>query len=105
MKSFSSQRRTSMPYHTINPFTETLVKTFPEQTDEQLKSIIRQAHDTFSNDWSKRSVADRKKILKSAVKLFRARREQLPQYTTLEMGKLITKSRAEVNLPPDILDS
>ena len=93
-----------MPYHTINPFTETLVKTFPEQTDEQLKSIIRQAHDTFSNDWSKRSVADRKKILKSAVKLFRERREELAQYITLEMGKLITESRGEVDLSADILE-
>ena len=26
-----------MPYQTINPFTEKLVKTFTEQTDEQLQ--------------------------------------------------------------------
>src|ERR1700730_1202767 len=41
-----------------------LVKTFTEQTDEQLQSIIAQAEDTYSNDWSKRSLADRKKILR-----------------------------------------
>jgi succinate-semialdehyde dehydrogenase/glutarate-semialdehyde dehydrogenase len=93
-----------MPYQTVNPFTEKLVKTFPEQTGEQLKSIISQAHDTFSNDWSKRSIADRKKILKNAVKLFRERREELAQYITLEMGKLITESRGEVDLSADILE-
>ena len=93
-----------MSYQTINPFTEKLVKTFPEQTDEQLKSIISQAHDTFSNDWGKRSIADRKKILKNAVKLFRERREELAQYITLEMGKLLTESRGEVDLSADILE-
>ena len=42
-------------------------------------TIIGQAHDTFRNDWSKRSLADRKKVLKNAVKLFRERREELAQ--------------------------
>src|SRR5260370_33533433 len=93
-----------MPYQTINPFTEILVKTLPEQTDEQLKTIIGKAHDTFSNDWSKRSLADRKKVLKNPVKLFRERREELAQYITLEMGKLLTESRGEVDLSADILE-
>ena len=66
---FSKERKTSMPYQTVNPFTERLVKTFPEQTDEQLQSIIDQAQDTFSNDWSKRSPTDRKKVLKNVGKL------------------------------------
>ena len=93
-----------MPYQTINPFTEKLVKTFTEQTDEQLQSIIAQAEDTYSNDWSKRSLADRKKILKNAVKIFRERREEFAQYITLEMGKLLTESRGEVDLSADILE-
>jgi succinate-semialdehyde dehydrogenase/glutarate-semialdehyde dehydrogenase len=93
-----------MPYATINPYNEELVKTFPEQTDEELKSIIGQAHDTFSNDWSKRSLVDRKKVLKNAVKLFRERREELAQLITLEMGKLIAESRSEVDLSADILE-
>jgi succinate-semialdehyde dehydrogenase/glutarate-semialdehyde dehydrogenase len=93
-----------MPYQTINPFTEKLVKTFTEQTDEQLQSIIAQAEDTYSNDWSKRSLADRKKVLKNAVKIFREKREEFAQYITLEMGKLLTESRGEVDLSADILE-
>jgi succinate-semialdehyde dehydrogenase/glutarate-semialdehyde dehydrogenase len=93
-----------MPYQTINPFTEKLVRTFTEQTDEQLQSIIAQAEDTYSNDWSKRSLADRKKILKNAVKIFREKREDFAQYITLEMGKLLTESRGEVDLSADILE-
>ncbi|MDE3159373.1 MAG: NAD-dependent succinate-semialdehyde dehydrogenase [Acidobacteriota bacterium] len=93
-----------MRYQTVNPFTERLVKTFPEQTDEQLQSIIDQAQDTFSNDWSKRSPTDRKKVLKNVGKLVRERREELAQCITLEMGKLITESRGEVDLSADILE-
>jgi succinate-semialdehyde dehydrogenase/glutarate-semialdehyde dehydrogenase len=93
-----------MPYQTINPFTEKLVRTFTEQTDEQLQSIIAQAEDTYSNDWSKRSLADRKKILKNAVKIFREKREEFAQHITLEMGKLLTESRGEVDLSADILE-
>jgi succinate-semialdehyde dehydrogenase/glutarate-semialdehyde dehydrogenase len=93
-----------MPYQTINPFTEKLVKTFTEQTDEQLQSIIAQAEDTYSNDWSKRSLADRKKVLKNAVKIFREKREEFAQYITLEMGKLLTESLGEVDLSADILE-
>ena len=93
-----------MPYQTINPFTEKLVRTFTEQTDEQLQSTIAQAEDTYSNDWSKRSLADRKKILKNAVKIFREKREEFAQYITLEMGKLLTESRGEVDLSADILE-
>ncbi len=93
-----------MSYQTINPFTEKLVKTFMEQTNEQLEAVIAQADNTYRNDWSLRTLADRKKILKNAVKIFRERREELAGYITLEMGKLMTESRDEVDLSADILE-
>jgi succinate-semialdehyde dehydrogenase/glutarate-semialdehyde dehydrogenase len=93
-----------MSYQTINPFTEKLVKTFTEQTNEQLEAIIVQADNTYHNDWSLRTLEDRKKILKNVVKIFRERREELAGYITLEMGKLMTESRGEVDLSADILE-
>src|SRR5258708_11216235 len=93
-----------MIYQTINPFTEKLVKTFPEHTNEQLEAIIAQAEETYRKDWSLRSIAERKKILKNAVKIFREKREEFAGYITLEMGKLITESRGEVDLSADILE-
>ena len=93
-----------MSYQTINPFTEKLVKTFPEHNNEQLESIIAQAEETYRKDWSLRSIADRKKILKNAVKIFREKREEFAGYITLEIGKLITESRGEVDLSADILE-
>jgi succinate-semialdehyde dehydrogenase/glutarate-semialdehyde dehydrogenase len=93
-----------MSYQTINPFTEMLVKTFTEQTNEQLEAIIAQADNTYRNDWSLRTLEDRKKILKNVVEIFHERREELAGYITLEMGKLMTESRGEVDLSADILE-
>ncbi len=93
-----------MSYQTINPFTEKLVKTFPEHTNEQLKAIIVQAEETYRKDWSLRSIAERKEILKNAARIFREKREEFAGYITLEMGKLITESRGEVDLSADILE-
>ena len=93
-----------MSYQTINPFTEELVKTFPEHSDAEMQSILTQADDTFRNHWSQRSLADRKAVLKEVVRLFRERREEYAQYVTLEMGKLITQARGEVDISADILE-
>src|SRR5713226_7257397 len=105
-KSLQGKRgsRTSMSYQTINPFTEKLVKTFTEQTNEQLEAIIAQADNTYRNDWSLHTLEDRKKILKNVVKIFRERRDELAGYITLEMGKLMTESRGEVDLSAEILE-
>ncbi len=94
----------STPYQTINPFTETLVKTFPEHTNAQLESIIAQAERTYHTDWSLRALADRKKILKKAVAIFREKRDEFAEYITLEMGKLLSESLGEVDLSADILE-
>ena len=93
-----------MPYQTINPFTEKLVKTFTEHTDEQLESIIAQAESTYHTDWSLRSLADRKKVLKKAVAIFREKRDEFAHYITLDMGKLLSESLGEVDLSADILE-
>ena len=53
-----------MQYQTINPFTEELIKTFPEHTDEQLQEIIAKAEAVYENDWSRRTLDQRKKVMK-----------------------------------------
>jgi succinate-semialdehyde dehydrogenase/glutarate-semialdehyde dehydrogenase len=93
-----------MAYQTINPYTEEHIKTFPEHSNQQLDTIITKADEAYRRDWSLRSVADRKKIMKNVVNLFRERREELAGYITLEMGKLLKESRSEVDLSTDILE-
>jgi succinate-semialdehyde dehydrogenase / glutarate-semialdehyde dehydrogenase len=93
-----------MAYQTINPYTEELVKSFKEHTDAQLEAIIAQSEETYENDWSLRSLAERKAILKKAASILREKLDEFAKPITLEMGKLFQEARGEVELSADILD-
>ncbi len=93
-----------MAYQTINPYTEELVKDFPEHTDAQLESILGRAQETFQNDWSLRPLAERKAIVKKAASIMREKRDEFAKPITLEMGKLFGEAQGEVDLSADILD-
>jgi len=93
-----------MEYQTINPFTEELIKTFPMHTDEQLEKIIAKAESVYKNDWSQRSLAERKKIVKKAAAILRENVDEFAKPITLEMGKLFREAQAEVTLSADILE-
>ena len=93
-----------MAYQSINPYTEELIKSFNQHTDEQLKAIIATAEDTYKNDWRLRSLPDRKAIIKKAASIMREKRDEFATPITVEMGKLFEESRGEVDLTADILD-
>ena len=93
-----------MSYQTINPSNEEKVKVFPEHTDEQLEELIARAQSTYQNEWSQRTVAERKTILKNAASIMRKERSDFAQLLTLEMGKLLQEAGGEVDLSADILD-
>jgi succinate-semialdehyde dehydrogenase/glutarate-semialdehyde dehydrogenase len=93
-----------MSYQTINPSNEEKVKVFPEHTDEQLEELIARAQSTYQNDWSQRTLAGRKTILKNAASIMRKRRSDFARLLTLEMGKLLREAGEEVDLSADILD-
>jgi succinate-semialdehyde dehydrogenase / glutarate-semialdehyde dehydrogenase len=93
-----------MAYQTINPYNETVVETFPEHTDVQLEVIIATAQRTFENDWSLRSLTERKAIIKRAALLLRKNRDEFAKPVTIEMGKLFAEALGEVDLSADILD-
>jgi succinate-semialdehyde dehydrogenase/glutarate-semialdehyde dehydrogenase len=91
-------------YQTINPYTETLVKTFTEHTDAQLEAIIAKAGEAYQNDWSLRSLAGRKVIVKKAASILREKLDEFAKPITMEMGKLFREAQGEVKLSADILD-
>jgi succinate-semialdehyde dehydrogenase / glutarate-semialdehyde dehydrogenase len=93
-----------MAYQSINPYTEELIKSFNEHTDEQLKAIIATAENTYKDDWRLRSLPDRKAIIKKAASIMRENRDEFATPITVEMGKLFEESRGEVDLTADILD-
>jgi succinate-semialdehyde dehydrogenase/glutarate-semialdehyde dehydrogenase len=93
-----------MAYQTINPFTEELVKAFREHTDAQLEAIIAKAEETYANDWSLRSLAERKAIVEKAASILREKLDEFATPITIEMGKLFREAQGEVELSADILD-
>src|SRR5271157_4573903 len=93
-----------MAYQTINPYTEELVKTFTEHTDAQLEAIIAKAEETYEDDWSPRSLAERKVIVKKAASILREKLDEFAKPITIEMGKLFREAQGEVELSADILD-
>jgi len=93
-----------MLYQTINPFTEKLVKTFPEHTDAQLQEILARAEAVYENDWRLTTLDERKAVVKKAAAILRKKRDEFATPITLEMGKLFKEAQAEVDLSADILD-
>ncbi|MDE1160883.1 MAG: NAD-dependent succinate-semialdehyde dehydrogenase [Acidobacteriaceae bacterium] len=93
-----------MAYQTINPNDEVLIKSFPEHSDEQMEEIITRAESTYKNDWSRKTLAERKTILKKAASILREKRDEFAKPITLEMGKLFREAQGEVDLSADILD-
>ncbi len=93
-----------MAYQTINPYTEQLDQTFNEHTDVQLEEIIARAEETYENDWRRRSLAERKVVVKKAASILRDRGDEFAKPITVEMGKLFREAQGEVELSADILD-
>lgn len=93
-----------MLYQTINPYTEEAIRTFPLHTDRDIESILDRSEQAFATDWSLRSLAQRKVIIKKAASLLRERLDDFARLSTLEMGKLLREARSEALLSADILE-
>lgn len=93
-----------MSFRTINPATGELVREFPLQTDEQVFAALDKADRRYHEDWKRRSVAERARIMGKAARILREKRDEYARYPTLEMGKVVRFSYLEVDLVADILD-
>ncbi len=78
----------------INPKNNTLIKEYPEHTEEDVKKIIGLVHHAHEN-WRKVPFAERSAKMHRAAEILRARKDEFAQLITNEMGKIIRESRAE----------
>ena len=92
-----------MAFATVNPYTNELVKSFPNATDEQIAAAIDSADKAF-HAWKKTSHAERAKVLQKAADLLRASADDYAKILTLEMGKLFAEAKAEVELSAQIFE-
>jgi len=88
---------------TVNPFTNEIVKQFDVMEDKELDSKIALADSTFKT-WKKTAFSVRAKLLHKVADIMRNKKEELGKLATLEMGKLLKESIAEVELSADIFD-
>ena len=83
-------------YDTTNPATGELLKTRTHWTYEQAESALNFAWREFPA-WRAKSAKERGHAVANWARALKARREDLAQMMTAEMGKPITQSRAEID--------
>jgi succinate-semialdehyde dehydrogenase/glutarate-semialdehyde dehydrogenase len=94
---------TASPIATVNPYTNEVVREFPLMAPEELDAAVETAHRAFEH-WARRPIAERAGVVTRAAELLRERSEEVARTITLEMGKLIRHSRAELDLGIRILE-
>lgn len=84
-----------MTIQTINPATGKFVRQFEEFDSNRIESILEIAHDTYLK-WRETSFNDRSALMKKAAENLRTHARALGEIITIEMGKPISQSKAEV---------
>jgi succinate-semialdehyde dehydrogenase/glutarate-semialdehyde dehydrogenase len=79
----------------INPYTNELIKEYPEMSSSEIDEIIKSVDIAFKN-WKNVGFDERAKLMKNAASVLNGKKNELAKLMTLEMGKPILQSVAEV---------
>jgi succinate-semialdehyde dehydrogenase / glutarate-semialdehyde dehydrogenase len=79
----------------INPANLQVVKTYNSMLPSEVNNIIDLTQNTFES-WKEISFSQRSKLMMNAAEVLRRKKEDYSRLMTLEMGKPIAQSRAEV---------
>jgi succinate-semialdehyde dehydrogenase/glutarate-semialdehyde dehydrogenase len=79
----------------INPANNKLIRSYDEMTSEESEKIILLADIAFTS-WRETSFEKRSELMKNAAKVLRKNSEEYSILMTIEMGKPMIQSRAEV---------
>ena len=80
----------------IHPFDQSVVGEYPEMDAGQVQRRLESSAVAF-RDWKKTTLAYRARLMQKAASLLRENREHYAHTITLEMGKVISEARAEVD--------
>ncbi|REE05717.1 NAD-dependent succinate-semialdehyde dehydrogenase [Marinoscillum furvescens] len=84
-----------MTFQTINPATEDVVSNYSYFSDQTIDEKIERAYSAF-NDWKTTSFDKKKHLLHTLARLLEDQKEQLGHLITIEMGKPLKQSVAEI---------
>ncbi|MCK9220021.1 MAG: NAD-dependent succinate-semialdehyde dehydrogenase [Bacteroidales bacterium] len=79
----------------INPTNGEIIREYQEHTYTDVRLIIENAYQAWS-DWKERSFESRSALIKKTAQALRDGKEQYARLMTLEMGKLLRESMAEI---------
>lgn len=79
----------------INPATDQIIKEYREYSAEEVVGIIKNSHACWLK-WKNTTFPTRSDHMLQAANLLRTRKKELSRLMTLEMGKIIRESEAEV---------
>jgi succinate-semialdehyde dehydrogenase/glutarate-semialdehyde dehydrogenase len=79
----------------INPFDQTVVEEYQEFSPSLILEKLKTSSATFK-DWKKTSFAHRSELMLNASKLLIQNKEQYARMISLEMGKVLSEARAEI---------
>ncbi len=85
-----------MPIQSINPATGEVLETFEEMSAAELETVVARAHARFL-EWRETPFAERARLMREAARVLRAKKAEHARAMTLEMGKPIAQSEAEVD--------
>ncbi|MCP4633675.1 MAG: aldehyde dehydrogenase family protein, partial [candidate division Zixibacteria bacterium] len=77
----------------INPANNKLIKEYTEHTESEVEQIVEKAHQEFLK-WRETSFEHRSKLMFKTAETLRRNIDEYAEMMTLEMGKIITESRA-----------
>ena len=97
-----SQRLSDMLV-TVNPTNGEEIDRYPYMSDSEFKITIEKCHEAFL-DWRHEAPKERAEIIKKIGEGLKARKTELAQLMTKEMGKLVNQGEAELDLCIGICD-
>ncbi|MGI0085506.1 MAG: aldehyde dehydrogenase family protein, partial [Nitrososphaerales archaeon] len=80
---------------TVNPATGEKLSSYKLQNIEEVSGVARRARDSFTK-WGNLPISERGEYLRSLAKALRSKKSDYSKLMTLEMGKPIVQSEAEV---------
>ena len=90
-------------FATVNPYSNEVVREFRSLHGDEVDAVVAEADRVFGS-WRRQPAEQRAAVVGKAAALMRERYEDLAHTITLEMGKLIRHSRAELDLTIRILE-
>ncbi|WP_035456398.1 NAD-dependent succinate-semialdehyde dehydrogenase [Algoriphagus terrigena] len=87
----------------INPWTGKVVKEYNPLTEEEITAKTQRAATAFES-WKTTPISERAALMKKAGEVLRKNKEEYARLITVEMGKIIRESRAEIEKCASVCD-